>query len=98
MQYGVVESDGIELSRLVEKPSFEFFVSAGISVLQPDAYAFVPKGEHFDMPELIERLLREKRRVISFPIREYWLDIGQHADYDKANADVQVGRINLGLD
>ena len=41
------------------------------------------------MPQLIERLVADGRRVVGFPLREYWLDIGQLADYEQALADVE---------
>jgi NDP-sugar pyrophosphorylase family protein len=31
---------------------------------------------------------------VSFPIREYWLDIGQHADYLKAQEDIKNGLVD----
>jgi NDP-sugar pyrophosphorylase family protein len=34
-------------------------------------------------------LIAEGCRVVSFPIREYWLDIGQVEDYQKALRDFE---------
>jgi dTDP-glucose pyrophosphorylase len=89
--YGVIESDGAFVRELVEKPSHSFFVNAGIYLLEPSVYHYVPNGQHFDMTDLIQRLLEEERPVASFPIVEYWLDIGQPADYDQAQKDIQNG-------
>ena len=44
------------------------------------------------MPELINSLINDGRTVISFPVREYWLDIGQHKDYMRAEEDVRQGK------
>ena len=41
------------------------------------------------MTDLIQWLLDAGKRVVGFPIREYWLDIGQHADYGQAQDDVR---------
>lgn len=90
--YGVVESDGVHLCRLAEKPIYTFFVNAGIYLLEPTAYRYIPKnGRRFDMPDLIERLIADGRCVVNFPVREYWLDIGQHDDYLQAQEDVRNG-------
>ena len=97
VEYGVVESDGIETTGLVEKPSFQFFINAGIYVLEPAVFDYVPRGTRFDMPDLIKSLIADKRRVISFPIREYWLDIGRHDDYAQANDDFDDGKVRLEL-
>ena len=45
------------------------------------------------MTDLIARLLENNRPIVSFPIVEYWLDIGQLADYEKAQQDIKSGRL-----
>jgi NDP-sugar pyrophosphorylase family protein len=90
LPYGVVECDGPAVSRLTEKPILKWFVNAGIYLLEPNVYGYIPNGEPFDMTELIQRLLDAGRPVASFPIREYWLDIGHQADYEKAQEDAKV--------
>jgi len=90
--YGVIESDGIFIRGLVEKPLFSFFVNAGIYLLEPAVYRYIPNGQRFDMTDLIHRLLDEGLLVASFPIFEYWLDIGEHVDYKQAQKDMQEGR------
>jgi len=39
---------------------------------------------------LINALLVVGCSVANFPILKYWLDIGQHADYSKAQEDVKM--------
>jgi dTDP-glucose pyrophosphorylase len=87
--YGVVECEDTFVRRLVEKPLLKFFVNAGIYMLEPMVYPFIPTGEHYDMTDLITRLLDEGRTVVAFPIREYWMDIGQAEDYLQAQEDVK---------
>ncbi|MFO0733450.1 MAG: sugar phosphate nucleotidyltransferase [Nitrospiraceae bacterium] len=82
--FGVIESDGVMVRGVTEKPVFNFFVNAGIYLLEPSVYRLLAPGERTDMTDLIQQLLREGRRVASFPIREGWLDIGQPADYEQA--------------
>jgi NDP-sugar pyrophosphorylase family protein len=82
--YGVIECEGAFVRRLAEKPVLGFVVNAGIYLLEPSVHRLIPTGERYDMTELIQRLLDEGRPVAPFPIREYWLDIGQHADYERA--------------
>jgi dTDP-glucose pyrophosphorylase/CBS domain-containing protein len=90
--YGVIEREGDFVLKVVEKPSLTFFVNAGIYLLEPRAHQYIPRGERFDMTDLISRLIQEGHRVACFPILEYWLDIGQHVDYEKAIKDIQTGR------
>jgi dTDP-glucose pyrophosphorylase/CBS domain-containing protein len=89
--YGVVEGDGAFVRALVEKPLLNFLVNAGIYLLEPLAYRYIPNGQHFHMTDLIQRLLDEGHPVVSFPILEYWLDIGNHIDYEQAHDDVKKG-------
>jgi dTDP-glucose pyrophosphorylase/CBS domain-containing protein len=96
--YGVIETEGVEVSHLVEKPSLGFFINAGIYLLEPIVHRYIPNGRRFDMTDLIDCLLADERRIISFPIREYWIDIGQREDYEQAQNDLRDGRIFLELD
>jgi dTDP-glucose pyrophosphorylase len=90
--YGVVDSDGSRITGLREKPDLTLFVNAGIYLLDPSVYAHIPAEHHFDMTDLIHSLIEAGRRVVSFPIREYWLDVGQRPDYARAEEDLQSGR------
>lgn len=92
--YGVIECEGARVQYLREKPQLGFLVNAGIYLLEPAVYQFIPQGQHFNMTDLIQWLLDAGRTVVSFPIREYWLDIGQHADYTQAQDDVRQGRMS----
>ncbi len=87
--YGVVSIDGHKFMSIVEKPVQYFFINAGIYILEPEALDFVPKNEYLDMPTLFDKLTQDGRHTIVFPIREYWLDIGQKNDYDRANDEFQ---------
>ena len=90
--YGVMECDGPFVRLVREKPNLSFLVNAGVYLLEPSVHHYIPNGERFDMTDLIQRLLEEKRRVVSFPVIEYWLDIGQGADYKQAQEDAQKVR------
>lgn len=89
--YGVIECDGPRVRRLQEKPQIEFMVNAGIYLLEPTVYQFIQPNTSFNMTDLIQRLLDASRMVVSFPVHEYWLDIGQHAEYIQAQGDVKNG-------
>jgi dTDP-glucose pyrophosphorylase len=91
--YGVVETSESLVTRIVEKPTYRHFVNAGLYVVEPRAIAFIPEGRRFDMTDLIERLIAAGERVASFPVREYWLDIGRHEDYERAQRDHDNGTL-----
>lgn len=89
--YGVVECEGARVRQVREKPSLSFFVNAGIYLLEPEVRSYIPRGQHFDMTDLIQCLIEDRKPVVGFPVIEYWLDIGQHADYLRAQEDVKGG-------
>ncbi|WP_417832238.1 nucleotidyltransferase family protein [Terasakiella sp.] len=90
--YGVVKSKDSHITEIKEKPQISFFVNAGIYLAEPSAIELIPQnGDKFDMTQLIDLLLETGETVINFPIHEYWLDIGKHDDYLKAQQDIEQG-------
>lgn len=85
--YGVVNIDSGKISSITEKPTHKFFVSGGIYMLSPKALAMVPENDFFDMPSLFESIIANEENAVSFPIHEYWLDIGRVNDYERANSE-----------
>jgi NDP-sugar pyrophosphorylase family protein len=51
------------------------------------ALDFIEKNEKIDVNILIKRLIKAKEKVVAFRSDGpyYWIDIGTHADYEKAN-------------
>lgn len=88
--YGVVETDGLIVSGISEKPRIKHFINAGIYLLNPNICGMVPKNTSFDIPDLIKLVIEKRGTVVGFPIREYWLDIGNVENYEQANADSAV--------
>ncbi len=83
--YGVVNVDGENILSIEEKPVHSFFVSGGVYVLDSKVLGFIPNDEFYDMPTLFEKVIENKMKSVSFPIREYWLDIGRLEEFEKAN-------------
>ena len=89
--YGVIDCDGSRVVGVTEKPQLNFFVNAGIYLLEPSALGHIPAGRHFDMTDLINTLVEQGKPVVSFPIHEYWLDVGEHDSYRRAQQDIRSG-------
>ncbi len=85
--YGVVESVAEEVMTIREKPIEQYFINAGIYVLEPDAIDYIPKNEYFDMTQLFSQLLEFKQTINSYPIDGYWLDIGHLNELEQANSE-----------
>jgi NDP-sugar pyrophosphorylase family protein len=99
--FGVVMLDGHEIRSVREKPVHRFFVNSGIYVLNPDVVRSIEPGCSLDMPSLFEQLMQNGSRTTAFPLREYWLDIGQLEDFRRAEGEFERifgGRSELDTD
>ena len=85
--YGVVHSDGATIQGIEEKPVHRCYVNAGIYVLNPEILKKIPQNQYFDMPKLFKLFIKEGYKTCSFPVREYWMDIGRPTDFEQANEE-----------
>lgn len=86
--YGVIESDGLRITSMVEKPSYRYFINAGIYVLSPAILTSLARGHKVDMPTLLEQQLARGLTVNMFPVQDYWLDIGRLEDFQRAQSEI----------
>lgn len=82
--YGVVDTDGVNIRGIEEKPVIRHFINAGVYLLEPHVTELVPRERKFHMTDLIEAVIGHGGTVVGFPVRENWIDIGQMADYEAA--------------
>lgn len=85
--YGVIETSGTSLVTIKEKPVHRSFVNAGIYVLSPEVFNYIPANTFYDMPTLFEQLIEAGMKTTVFPIHEYWLDIGKMDEYERADTE-----------
>jgi dTDP-glucose pyrophosphorylase len=85
--YGVVDMEESQVTRLDEKPTYRFFINAGVYLIEPSVLSLIKTDERLDATDLIDRLITARRKVVGFPIHEYWLDIGRPDDYARANKE-----------
>lgn len=77
--YGVVQSQGSDFIGILEKPVYSYNISAGVYMMNRRILKYIPADRFYDMPELIESI-KNKYKVSTFPISEYWADIGTMKD------------------
>jgi dTDP-glucose pyrophosphorylase/predicted transcriptional regulator len=84
--YGVVNfKEGGEVSSITEKPEYTLTINTGVYILSKAALEYIPENKYFDMNELIEKLIKEKKRVITYLLNESdYIDIGQWEEYKKS--------------
>lgn len=89
--YGVIDTDPEDgrVTTLREKPTYATQINAGIYVISQSALELLPATGRFDATQLIQAAMDAKRTVFSYPIEEYWMDIGRKEDYERANEDAK---------
>ena len=82
---GVLQVDGSnELTGYIEKPTFDYIVSMGIYVFEPEVLGYIPYNNYLDFPELVLNLIGNGERVMSYRFDGYWQDLGRPDDYEQA--------------
>lgn len=84
--YGVINTEGVFATGLVEKPSQRFLCNAGIYAVSPQALNLLQVTGHLNMTDVIDSCLVRDMPVAVFPVHEYWSDIGTPDDLEKARA------------
>ena len=87
--YAVLETNNGLVLNFREKPTYTYYSNGGIYLMKRDVLNLIPKNTQYHATQLMEDLLKEGKRVISYPLAGYWLDIGRHEDYIKAQEDIQ---------
>ncbi|MFZ5354273.1 MAG: nucleotidyltransferase family protein [Bacillota bacterium] len=86
--YGVINTNNDKIASLDEKPEMTFSINAGIYILNPSIIEYIPENIYYGMNDLINTTLQKQHIIGSYPLREYWIDIGHMQDYYKANEDI----------
>jgi NDP-sugar pyrophosphorylase family protein len=93
---GVIETDenGI-LIGYMEKPEKVYLVSMGVYAYEPEVLHYIEPGKYLDFPDLVLRLLDNGEKVVGYSCDDYWLDIGRHEDYAKAQDEFELMKDKL---
>lgn len=86
--YAVLETSNGLIHSFKEKPSYTYFSNGGIYILKKEIIEHIPYNNYYNATDLIEFLIKNGNKVITYPMRGYWLDIGNPEDYKKAIQDV----------
>jgi dTDP-glucose pyrophosphorylase len=88
--YAVLEKgdDGF-IKSFKEKPTYTYFSNGGIYLMKKSILSLIPKNSFFNATDLIDELISKNKKVVSFSLDGYWLDVGKHDDYKKAQIDIE---------
>jgi dTDP-glucose pyrophosphorylase len=86
--YAVLESHMGKVRGFKEKPTYTYFSNGGVYLMKKEMLNYLPKNYFYNATDLMEALIHNGHKVISVPFNGYWLDIGRHEDYEKAQMDL----------
>jgi NDP-mannose synthase len=96
-ELGILEVEGDALVAYREKPEHEYLVSMGIYAFSGSAVELIPSDTRMDFPDLVLALLDAQRPVRAHVHSEYWLDLGRHDDFARANEEFEDVQERLGV-
>lgn len=86
--YAVMETEDNLVKGLKEKPTYTHYSNGGIYLMKKEVIDIIPKMQFYNATDLIEKLIQNGKKVVSYPLVGYWLDIGKHEDFQKAEQDI----------
>lgn len=93
IDFGVVQCDGNhQIIGYVEKPSIDYNVSMGIYVFEPRVLSYIPYCQYLNFPDLVKNLISAGEKVVGYPFKGYWQDLGRPDDYERATLDFDAMR------
>ncbi len=81
-----------------EKPIKQFPASTGIYVYEPRVLQHMRPDEPLDFPTLVLRLIAAGETVAAYTTDEFWLDIGNKDDFERAGEEFEKRRADLHVD
>jgi dTDP-glucose pyrophosphorylase len=87
--YAVMETQEKIVTGFKEKPTYTHYSNAGIYLMKREVLKFIPKNQSFNATDLMELLIHNNKKVVAYPLVGYWLDIGKHEDFEKAQVDIK---------
>lgn len=86
--YAVMETKNNKVTSFKEKPTYTYQSNAGIYLFKKEIVDLIPKNKFFNATDLMGKMIELDKNISYFPILGYWLDIGQHEDFEKAKEDI----------
>lgn len=86
--YAVLETNNGTVKSFKEKPTYTYYSNGGIYLIKKEMLKYIPQDTFFNATDLMEELIKNNLKVISFPFSGYWLDVGKHEDFEKAHIDI----------
>ena len=90
---GVIQWNGsARVTGYIEKPTYDYDVSMGVYIFEPQVISYIPRGEYLDFPDLVKKLIDAGEKVVGYQYEGYWQDLGRPDDYEIAMQDFEKMR------
>lgn len=87
--YGILDLEGRNVKGVLEKPTYNYYANTGIYLIKRELLKLIPEGEFFNATDFMELLVKNRYKVVKFPLNGTWIDIGNHQEYQKAKEIVK---------
>ena len=87
--YAVMETNNHHVVSFKEKPTYTYYSNGGIYIVKKELLKKIPKNTFYNATDLMESVIEDGGKLVSYPIRQYWLDIGKPEDFEKAQSDIK---------
>ncbi|MEO8173174.1 MAG: nucleotidyltransferase family protein [Sediminibacterium sp.] len=87
--YAVMETSNGHVMNFVEKPTYTYYSNGGVYLIKREVLDLLPQGTFYNTTDLMQRLIADGKKVFSYPMMGYWLDIGNTKDFEKAQDDIK---------
>lgn len=88
--YAVLETHNGHIVNFREKPTYTYYSNGGIYLIKKKIIKHIPQNYFYNATDLMEKLIKQGQKVVSYPLTGYWLDIGRIEDYNKAQMDIET--------
>ncbi|SMO61155.1 nucleotidyltransferase family protein [Solitalea koreensis] len=87
--YAVLETSDNTILSFKEKPTYTYYSNGGIYLMNKSLQEMVPESQLYNATDLMEEMISQGKKVAHYPVLNYWLDIGRHEDFLKAQEDIK---------
>ncbi|WP_295234461.1 nucleotidyltransferase family protein [Sediminibacterium sp.] len=92
--YAVLKTNNQYVYDFEEKPNYTYYSNGGIYLMKTKLKDLLPRGKFFNATDLMSCIMKnDPTHLAHYPLLGYWLDIGKHQDYLKAQEDIKHIRL-----
>ena len=87
--FGVLQVENEMLSQIEEKPTYSYNTNGGMYIMKKELLSLIPDNSIFSAVDFLELLIKQNKKITLYNHYGYWLDIGSHNDYIRAQHDIE---------